>query len=97
MITWVKDVGLIPASWARPPSWPDGERPVAFGRSGAVAESDLVAVGVGECGCPTERAVDRCGDDRVTGRDEGIVNGLDVCGVQPDRGRLCAFADPIRT
>jgi hypothetical protein len=32
---------------------------VAFGLSGAVVESDLVAVGVGEGECPTEGAVDR--------------------------------------
>jgi hypothetical protein len=51
---------------------------VAFGLSGAVVESDLVAVGVGEGECPAERAVDRCGDDGVTVGDESIVNGLDV-------------------
>jgi DNA-binding MarR family transcriptional regulator len=62
------------------------DRSVAFGRSGAVVESDLVAVGVGEGECPTEGAVDRCGDDGVTVGDESIVNGLDVCGVEPDRG-----------
>jgi len=49
-------------------------------------ESDLVAVGVGEGECPTEGPVDRCGDDGVTVGDESIVNGLDVCGVEPDRG-----------
>ena len=59
---------------------------MAFGLSGAVVESDLVAVGVGEGECPTEGAVDRCGDDGVTVGDESIVNGLDVCGVEPDRG-----------
>ena len=59
---------------------------MASGRSGAVVESDLVAVGVGEGECPAEGAVDRCGDDGVTAGDEIIVNGLDVCGVEPDRG-----------
>jgi hypothetical protein len=49
-------------------------------------ESDLVAVGVGERECPTEGAVNWCGDDGVTVGDESIVNGLDVCGVEPDRG-----------
>ena len=46
----------------------------------------MVSVGVGEGERPTERAVDRCGDDGVTVGGESIVNGLDVCGVQPDRG-----------
>ena len=59
---------------------------MAFGLSGAVVQSDLVAVGVGEGKCPAEGAVDRCGDDGVTAGDEIIVNGLDVCGVEPDRG-----------
>ena len=49
-------------------------------------ESDLVAVGVGEGECPTEGPLDRCGDDGVTVGDESIVNRLDVCGVEPDRG-----------
>src|SRR5690348_1489618 len=71
---------------AQPRSSGTGDRPVAFGRSGAVVESDLVAVGVGEGECPTEGAVDRCGDDGVAVGDESIVNGLDVCGVEPDRG-----------
>ena len=61
-------------------------RSVAFGLSGAVVESDLVAVGVGEGECPTEGVVDRCGDDVVTVGGESIVNGLDVCCVEPDRG-----------
>jgi hypothetical protein len=61
-------------------------RSAAFGLSGAVVECDLIAVGVGEGECPTERAVDRCGDDGVTVDDESIVNGLDVCCVEPDRG-----------
>jgi DNA-binding MarR family transcriptional regulator len=58
----------------------------AFGVSGAVVKSDLIAVGVGEGERPAEGAVDRCGDDRVAVGDEGIVNGLDVGGVEPDRG-----------
>jgi hypothetical protein len=32
------------------------------------------------------KALDRCGDDGVIVGDESIVNGLDVCGVEPDRG-----------
>lgn len=48
-------------------------------------EGDLVAVGVGEGECPTEGAVDRCGDDGVTVGDQSIVDGLDVCGMEPDR------------
>jgi len=71
---------------AVPRSSGNGNRPVAFGLSGAFVESDLVAVGVGEGEGPTEGAVDRCGDDGVTVGDESIVNGLDVCGVEPDRG-----------
>jgi len=58
---------------------------VACGLSGAVVEGDLVAVGVGEGEGPTEGAVDRCRDDGVTVGDESIVDGLDVCGVEPDR------------
>ncbi len=54
--------------------------------SRAVVESDLVAVGVGEGECPTEGAVARRGDDGLTVSDESIVNGLDVCGMEPDRG-----------
>lgn len=67
-----------------------GDTPAAAtsscGLSGAVVECDLVAVGVGEGECPAEGAVDRRGDDGVTVGDESIVNGLDVCGVEPDRG-----------
>lgn len=59
---------------------------MASGSSGAVVESDLVAVGVGEGERPAEGAVDRCGDDGVTIGDESIVDGLDVGGVEPDRG-----------
>jgi hypothetical protein len=47
-------------------------------------ECDVVAIGVGEGECPTEGAIDRCGDDGVTVRGESIVDGLDVVGVQPD-------------
>lgn len=54
-------------------------------QSGAVVEGDLVALRVGEGECPAEGAVDRRGDDGVTVGDESIVNGLDVCGVEPDR------------
>ena len=57
-----------------------------FGRSGAVVEGDLVAVGVGEGEGPAEGSVDRGGDDGVTVGDQSIVNGLDVGGVEPDRG-----------
>jgi DNA-binding MarR family transcriptional regulator len=63
-----------------------GDHPVMSGLSGAVVESDLVAVGVGEGEGPTERSVDRCGDDGVTVGDESIVNSLHVGGVEPDRG-----------
>lgn len=49
--------------------------------SGSVVESDLVAVGVGEGECSAEGAVDRRGDDGVTGGDESVVDGLDACGV----------------
>ena len=49
-------------------------------------QSDVVAVGVGEGECPAERAVDWCGDDGVAAGDESIVDGLNVCGVEPDRG-----------
>lgn len=59
---------------------------MAFGLSGVVVERDLVAVGGGESECPTEGAVDRCGDDGATVGDECIVNVLDVWGVEPDRG-----------
>src|ERR1700761_291675 len=55
-------------------------------RSGPVVEGDLVAVGVGERECPTEGTINRCGDDGMTVGDEGVVNGLNVSGVQPDRG-----------
>ena len=57
-----------------------------FGRSDAVVESDVAAVGVGEGECPTEGAVDRWRDDGVTVGDQSIVNGLDICGVEPGRG-----------
>lgn len=46
----------------------------------------MVAVGVGEGEGPTEGAVDRCGDDGATVGGESIVNGLNVGGVEPDRG-----------
>jgi hypothetical protein len=49
-------------------------------------ERDLIAVGVGEGERPTEGAVDRCGDDGVTVGDQSIVYGLDVGGMEPDRG-----------
>ena len=49
-------------------------------------ESAVVSVGVGEGERPTEGAVDRSGDDGVTVGDESIVYGLDVGGVEPDRG-----------
>jgi DNA-binding MarR family transcriptional regulator len=49
-------------------------------------EGDLVAVGVGEGERPTEGTVDRRGDDGVTVGDESVVDGLDVRGVEPDRG-----------
>src|SRR6202161_1419050 len=65
-------------------SWGNGDR--AFELSGPVVESDLVAVRVGEGECPRERAVDRCRGDGVTVSDESIVNGLNVGGVEPDRG-----------
>ena len=61
--------------------------------SGAVVESDLVAVGVCEGECSTEGAVDRCGDDGVAVGDESIVNGLDVCGVEPDRSTDAGLSD----
>lgn len=67
--------------------------PMAFGRSGAVVESDPVAVGVGEGECPAEGAVDRCGDDGVTVGQQSIVNGLDVGGVQPDPGTDAGLGD----
>ena len=54
--------------------------------SSAIVKSDVVAVGVGERERATEGAVDRCGDDRVAVCDKGVVNGLDVGGVEPDRG-----------
>jgi hypothetical protein len=56
-------------------------------------ESDLVAVGVGEGEGSTEGAVNGCGDDGVTVGGEGIVNGLDVCGVEPDRGADAGLSD----
>jgi len=62
-------------------------------RSGAVVEGDLVAVGVGEGERPAEGAVDRSGDDGVTVGDESVVNGLDVCGVEPDRGTDAGLGD----
>ena len=46
----------------------------------------MVAVGVGEGECPTERAVDRGRDDGMPVGDECLVDGLDIGGVQPDRG-----------
>jgi DNA-binding MarR family transcriptional regulator len=49
-------------------------------------QGDLVAIGVGEGERPTEGPVDRGRDDRVTVGDERIVDGLDVRGVEPDRG-----------
>ena len=52
--------------------------------SGAVVESDVVAIGVGEGEGATERAVDRPRDDRVAVGCESVVDLLDVCGVQPD-------------
>jgi hypothetical protein len=54
--------------------------------SGAVVERDLVAIRVGEGECPTEGAVDRSRDDGVTVGDKSMVNGLNVCGVEPDSG-----------
>ncbi len=56
-------------------------------------ERDLVAVGVGEGEGPTEGPVDRCGDDGVTVGDERIVDGLDVGGVEPDRGTDAGLSD----
>ncbi len=49
-------------------------------------ESDLIAVRVGEGERPAEGSVDRRGDDGVPVGGESIVNGLDIRGVEPDRG-----------
>ncbi len=68
------------------PTGQSATRPVAFDASGAVVERDLVAVRVGEGERQAEGALDRCGDDGVTAGDERVVDGLDVCGVEPDRG-----------
>ncbi len=46
----------------------------------------MVPVGVGEGECPTKGAVHGCGGDGASVGDESIVNGLDVCGMEPDRG-----------
>jgi hypothetical protein len=56
-------------------------------------QSDLVAVGVGEGERPAEGTVDRRRDDGVTVGGESIVNGLDVGGVQPDRGTDAGLGD----
>ena len=61
--------------------------------SAAVVESDLVAVRVGEGECTAEGAVDRCRDDGATVSDESIVDGLDVGGVEPDRGTDAGLSD----
>ena len=49
-------------------------------------EGDLVSVGVGEGERATEGAVDRTRHDRVAVGRQGVVNCLDVGGVEPDRG-----------
>jgi DNA-binding MarR family transcriptional regulator len=59
---------------------------VAFGASGPVVEGDLIAVGVGEGEGATEWAIERGRDDRVAVGDESVVDGLDVGGVEPNRG-----------
>lgn len=56
-------------------------------------ERDLVAVGVGEGEGPAEGAVDRCGGDGVTVGDERVVDGLDLGGVEPDRGTDAGLSD----
>jgi hypothetical protein len=56
-------------------------------------ESDVVAVGVGEGERPAEGSVDRCGDDGVAVGDEGIVNVLDVGGMEPDRRTDAGLSD----
>jgi DNA-binding MarR family transcriptional regulator len=58
----------------------------ALGVLGAVVEGYLVAVGVGKGERPAEWTVNRSRDDRVAIGDKSIVNGLDVGGMQPDRG-----------
>ncbi|OKI45461.1 hypothetical protein AMK15_36170 [Streptomyces sp. MJM1172] len=49
-------------------------------------EGDLVAVGVGEGECPTEEP--SIGAETIVwpSATRGVVNGLDVCGVEPARG-----------
>ena len=66
---------------------------LSHGVLGAVVEGDLVAVGVGEGERATERTVDRSRDDRVAVGREGVVDGLDVGGVEPDRGTDAGLGD----
>jgi|ERR1700722_3911772 len=56
-------------------------------------KSYLVAVGVGEGKCPTKRAVARCGNDGVAINDQSIVDGLYVCGVEPDRDAYAGLSN----
>ena len=56
-------------------------------------EGDLVAVGIGEGEGSAEGSVDRCGDDGVAVGDESVVDGLDVGGVEPDRGTDAGLGD----
>src|ERR1700742_2794795 len=65
--------GIAEVSAARAGRRGDGGRPVAVGRSGAVVEGDVVAVGVGEGEGAAEGTVDRSGDDGGAVGGEGGV------------------------
>ncbi|SHW06941.1 Uncharacterised protein [Mycobacteroides abscessus subsp. abscessus] len=56
-------------------------------------ERHLVAVGIGEGEGAAEGAVDRRGDDGVAVGGQGVVDGLNVCGVQPDCGADAGLGD----
>ncbi len=45
-------------------------------------EGGLVAVGVGEGERATERAIDRGGNNGLSIRDESVVNGLNIGGLE---------------
>ena len=62
------------------------ERTVVSSLLGTVVESDLIAVRIGKGKRSTEGAINWCGDDAMPIGEESIMDGLDVCSVEPDRG-----------
>lgn len=57
----------------------------------------LVAVGIGEGEGAAEGAVDRRGDDGVAVGGQGVVDGLNVCGVQQIAAPMPGWVTDVRS